>query len=312
MKSKLTNQTHVEGYVYEHSLELKTAGAQAKNPGVQFINGMLSVATDDDILNVVQVHFTYVTATTSTGKTNATYTVLQDIIDGKIGTVMKDGKENAGRVRIDSAIGLNEWFDAKTNELISQKRNEGGFVHLVTDELCDPKVRSTFNTDMLITKATRIEANEDRGTPEKVILKGYIFNFRKELLPVEYSVLNPRAMEYFESFEPSSKEPIFTRVQGLQVSKTVVRKIEEESAFGDAIVREVRSSNRDFVVNWAAPNPYPWDDESSILASEVQKAMQERELYLANLRKRQEEYRASQKSAFSATPTVSNDDEYDF
>lgn len=314
---KNRNQSHVEGYVYEHSLELKTAGEKAKNPGTEFINGMLSIATDDEMLNVIQVHFTYVTELTANKKQNATFTVLKGIIDGKIGSVMEHGKENAGKVRIDSAIGLNEWYDTRSNKndppLISQKRNEGGFVHQ-TDILCDSKCRSTFDTDMLITRANRIEANEERGLPEKVILKGYIFNFRNELLPVEYSVLAPKAMDYFEGLAPSDSEPVFTRVQGLQISQTVIRKIEEESAFGEPMIKEVRSSNRDFVVNWAAANPYPWDDESSILVSELTEALANRELYLADLRKRQDEYAKSRDDGAFGTAVAAGDDQskYDF
>lgn len=315
-KKNFTNQTHIEGYVYEHNLELKVAGEKAKNPGVEFINGTLSVAIDEEMMNVIQIHYSYVTELTSAKKPNATFTVLKSIIDGKIGSVMEHGKENAGKIRADSAIGLNEWYDMKTTSgephLISQKRNEGGFVHLKTDELGDPKTRATFNTDMVITRATRVEANEERGLPEKVVLKGYIFNFRKELLPVEYTVLAHRAMDYFEDLEPSEREPVFTRVQGIQISQTIVRKIEEESAFGDPIIREVRSSNRDFVVNWASPTPYPWDDETSILASEFSTAITNREIYLATLKKRQDEYEASKNNALSEKFEGTKKDTYNF
>lgn len=106
MSKKMKNESHVEGYVYEHKLEMKESGPNSKNPGTEFISGTLSVATDDEMLNVVQVHFTYVTAVTAKGKPNNTFNVLQSIIDGKIGSVMEHGKENAGKVRIDTAIGL--------------------------------------------------------------------------------------------------------------------------------------------------------------------------------------------------------------
>lgn len=312
-KKTMINQTHIEGYVYEHKLELKTSDENSKNPGTEFINGTLSIATDDEMLNVVQVHFTYVTAVTSKGKKNATFDVLQAIIEGKIGSVMKHGKENAGKVRIDSAIGLNEWYDTKTqgSPLVSVKRNEGGFVHQVT-ELGDPKTRATFNADIVITKATRIEADEERNRPEKVIVSGYIFDFRKTIMPVDFSVTAPRAMDYFEGLEATEKNPTFTRVQGNQVSQTVVREIKEESAFGDAAVREVRNSYRDFVINWAQAEPYMWDDEETILASEFSKAMSEREIYLAEIKKRQDEYQANQGNALAGGTSETKKGQYDF
>nr|DAG20754.1 MAG TPA: hypothetical protein [Caudoviricetes sp.] len=53
MSKKMKNEAHVEGYVYEHKLEMKESGPNSKNPGTEFISGTLSVATDDEMLNVV-------------------------------------------------------------------------------------------------------------------------------------------------------------------------------------------------------------------------------------------------------------------
>ena len=312
-KKNFINSVHVEGHVYEHKLEEKVTGPNSKKPGTPFISGTLNVATDDKMLNVVPVHFTYVTAVTSKGAPNATYNTLKAIIDGKIGNVMEHGAENAGRVRIDTAIALNEWFDSRTegNPLISVKRNEGGFVHqLSMGEVFNPDEtqRCSFDTDMLITKAVRKEPNDEKGTPERVILSGYIFDFRKQVLPVEFTVLKPGAMDYFEALEPSEKNPFFTRVKGQEISQTIVREITEESAFGDAIVRQTRSSYRDFIVTWATNAPYDWDDESSLLATELQDMLAQRQVYLAETKKRQDEYRASRENALASnttTPTAS-------
>jgi hypothetical protein len=299
---KCINSCHIEGYVYEHKLESKVSGENSKNPGTEFIAGTLSIATDDDLLNVVPVHFTYVTETTGKGKPNATYTLLQNIIDGKVGSVMANGKENAGKVRIDTALGLNEFYSDRNGktELVSVKRNEGGFVH-ATSELAPLDQRAVFDTDMLINGVARLEPDEDRELPERMAVKGCVFDFRGALLPVEFTVYNPKAMDYFESLEPSQKNIIFTHVRGQQVSKTVIRKIEEESAFGEASVREVRNTQRDFVITWAQPEPYVWDDESTILATELDQKISEREIYLADVKRRQDEYQATKNSAFGTS-----------
>jgi hypothetical protein len=215
----------------------------------------LKVATDNAMLNVISVHFTYVTAVTSKGTSNATFKVLSDIISGEVKSVMEHGKENASMVRIDSAIGLNEFYSDRSGkeELVSAKRNEGGFVH-VTNELDeDEKKRNTFECDIIIKGTYRKEADEEKNLPEKLILKGAIFDFRKTLLPVEFSVLNPIAMDYFEGLEASNKNPVFTKIRGRQISETVVRKIEEASAFGDSYIREVPTTNKDYVITWANP-----------------------------------------------------------
>lgn len=299
MKKTMTNATHIEGLLYQHSLELKVSGENSKNPGTEFIAGTIDIATDDACTNIVPVHFTYVTATTAKGKANQTFTTLQNIINGTLGTYMGSGPDKAVKVRVDSALGLNEFFSDRTGkeELVSAKRNEGGFVHTADALVDDEKQRNTFKCDMIITKCTEVEANEERNTPAKVLISGVTFDFRKALLPVEFSAINPAAMNYFLGLEASDKNPVFTCVWGRQVSETIVRTITEESAFGEASVREVRSSRKDWVVTGASPEPYIWDDDSTITVAEFTKATSDRETYLATLKQRQDEYKSSQNKA---------------
>ena len=304
MKSMI-NRTHIEGLIYEHDLQMRESGPNSKNPGTQFIMGNVQIATDDAMTNIVPVHFTYVTATTSKGNPNATFTILSQIIDGTLGSVMANGADSAAKVRIDSAIGLNEFYSDRNGqeELVSAKRNEGGFVHTIAALVEDESSRNTFEADILITNVRTIDADEERNLPEKAIIKGAIFDFRKALMPVEFSAINPNAISYFEGLGASNKEPVFTRVKGRQVSETITRKITEESAFGEASVREVTSNRKDWVINWAQSDPYVWDDESTITAAELTEAMSNREVYLAGIKQRQDEYKASKGQATAATAT---------
>ena len=293
---KMINQTHVEGLLYEHKLELKESGPNSKNPGTKFISGTVDIATDDAGINIVPVHFTYVTEKTAKGSTNATFTTLMNIIDKKFGTVMANGKDNAVKLRIDSALGLNEFYSDRNGaeELGSVKRNEGGFVHVADSLAEDENTRNTFTCDMLITNVSIKEADEEKNLPEKAIIKGAIFDFRGSLLPVEFSAINPKAIAYFEGLDASSKNPTFTKVWGRQVSETITRTITEESAFGEDSVREVKSSRKDFVITGASREPYEWDTEGILTANELADAIAARETYLATMKQRQDEYRASQ------------------
>ena len=299
MKKTMINQTHIEGVLYEHDLTIKESGENSKNPGTKFISGTISIATDDAMTNIVPVHFTYVTAQFGSGKPNDTFTTLSNIVNGTFGSYMKDGADKAVKLRVDSALGLNEFFTDRNGkeELVSAKRNEGGFVHKVDALDEDEKVRNTFKADMVITTVTHIDADEEKNLPEKCIVKGAIFDFRKSLLPIEFSATNPNAMRYFESLEATQKNPVFTCVWGRQVSETVVRQIVTESAFGEDEVREVKNTRRDFVITGAAKEPYLWDDESSITAAELNEAIQKREVDLAAMKKRQDEYKASRNAA---------------
>ena len=299
---KMTNTTHIEGLLYEHKLELRESGPNSKNPGTKFIMGTVDIATDDACTNIVSVHFTYVTATTAKGATNATFTTLSNIVDGKYGSVMANGKENAVKLRIDSALGLNEFYTDRNGqeELVSAKRNEGGFVH-VADSLAEDKtIRNTFKCDMLITGVKEVEADEEKKLPAKAIVRGAIFDFRGSLMPVECSAVNPNAIKYFVGLGASNANPTFTCVWGRQVSETIKREIRTESAFGEDEVRIVENSRKDFVITGASKEPYAWDDESTLTANEVAEAVAARETYLATIKARQDEYKASKNAATAA------------
>lgn len=299
---KLTNKTHIEGLVYQHTLEKKISGQNSKTPGTEFISGNLDVATDDAGINIVTVHFTYVTATTSQGKENATYKTLMDIISGKVGSVMEHGADKAGKVSIDSAIGLNEFYSDRNGkeELVSAKRNEGGFVHVVQAINEDEKTRNTFETDIVITSVIHKDADEEKQLPEKAIVRGAIFDFRGSLLPVEFSVLNPPAIAYFEDLDAAPKNPVFTKVKGRQISEVTVRKIVEEGAFGEPSIREVPNTRKDYVITWAAKEPYTWDDESTMTAQQLIDAMAAREVHLAEVKKRNDDYKAQKEQPAGA------------
>ena len=299
---KMTNTTHIEGLLYEHKLELRESGPNSKNPGTKFIMGTVDIATDDACTNIVPVHFTYVTATTAKGATNATFTTLSNIVDGKYGSVMADGKDKAVKLRIDSALGLNEFYTDRNGqeELVSAKRNEGGFVHVADSLAEDETIRNTFKCDMLITGVKEVEADEEKKLPAKAIVRGAIFDFRGSLMPVEFSAVNPNAIKYFVGLGASNANPTFTCVWGRQVSETIVREIRTESAFGEDEVREVKNTRKDFVITGASKEPYAWDDESTLTANEVAEAVANRETYLATIKQRQDEYKASKNAATAA------------
>ena len=302
MAKKMINQTHIEGALYQHDLTLKVTGENSKNPGTEYISGIIEIATDDAGINIVPVHFTYVTATTSKSTANATFNVLKNIIDRVYKTVMTDGAENATMLRIDSAIGLNEFYD-RNDQFVSIKRNEGGFVHVTPTIAEDERTRNTFDCDIIINNVTHVEGDEDKGTIDKAVVKGVIFNFRNDVMPVEFSAINPKAIDYFEGLGASNSNPIFTRIKGRQISESIVRRVEEESAFGEPSIKEYKSTKKDFVITWAMPEPYVWDDDSTITARELTEALAAREITLAEIKKRNDEYKASQsKTPVNAAP----------
>lgn len=316
MQKTMRNDVHLEGFLYDHKLEERVTGADSKAPGTHYIRGTIDVATDDALTNIVTVNYTYITPTTRNGKEDSRYTVLTNVLNGTYGTVMSVGADKATKVRIDSSIGVNDFYSNRSgaDELVSAKRNEGGFIHVTNTLAEDEKSRNTFDVDIVITGTTRKEEDPEKELPEKLVIKGAIFSFAKALLPVEFSVLNPKAMDYFEGLGASARNPIFTRVKGNEISETIKRKIEEEGAWGEMSVREVTNTRRDFVVSWAKAEPYLWNDESTITVEEFKQAIADRETYLATVKQRYEDSKAKKNGGMpfgeettSKTAAVDND-----
>ncbi len=306
MKKNMKNGTHIEGFLYQHNLQQKVSGEKSKNPGTSFINGTIDVATDDSLTNIVTIHYSYVTPTyAKSGATNATYNALLNIINGVTCNVVEHGVDKAAKVRIDSQIGVNEFYSNRngTDELVSQKRNEGGFLHIVQNVAAAESLRDTFEADMIITKARRIEADPEKNREERMIVSGYVFDFRKALLPVDFVIYNAQGMDWVDSFEASEKHPVFVNVNGHQVSKsvTMVRTSENAGGWGEPVAQEITVPQREFVLSYVS-SPYDWDTDETITAAEYKEALQAREIAKAEIKQRQDEYNASK--AQTQAPTA--------
>lgn len=302
---KAINTERIEGRVYQHNLTIKTVQNQtSSNYGKEFISGNLEVAVDEAGLNVIPVHFTYVTETTSSGNKNATYANLKKIIEDD-NTWIKVGKDNATKVRVDTAIALNDFYTQDDN-LVSVKTNEGGFVSFVNGELAPENERNTFAADMVITNVKRVEKDPEKNIDaDYVSVKGAIFNFRNDLLPVEFVVRHNDGMKYFEDLGVSNAEPIYTKVWGKIECRTIVNEVSEESAFGESSVRTYERKAKEWSITGTAKVPYEFGDEKVLTTDELKKAMQNRETMLAETKARSDEYRASKASTPVTTTTAS-------
>ena len=84
--ARFINTEQIEGYVYSigsnfNQLSERVTGENSKNPGTKYIAGDLDVAVDENALNVITIHYTYVTPTYGSGKENKTYSALRKILD---------------------------------------------------------------------------------------------------------------------------------------------------------------------------------------------------------------------------------------
>ena len=217
--ARFINTEKIEGYVYStgsnfNQLSERVTGENSKNPGTKYIAGDLDVAVDDTGLNVITIHYTYVTETYKSGQTNNTYTALKRIIDNPDKTWVNGGKDNAFKVQCTgTSIALND-FIAGDGSKVAAIRNENGFCSIV-NELGSEAERNTFTADMLITKVTHIDADPEKNIAEDfTTVSGAIFGYGPVLLPVSFVVRNEMGMNYFENLDATPSKPVFTKVWG--------------------------------------------------------------------------------------------------
>ncbi len=304
VNARFINTEKIEGYVYSigsnfNQLSERVTGENSKNPGTKYIAGDLDIAVDEAALNVITIHYTYVTETYASGKANNTYTALKRIIDNPDKMWINGGKDNAYKVQCTGvSIALND-FIASDGTKVAAMRNENGFCTIVT-ELGPEAERNTFSADMLITKVTRKEADPDKNIEEDyVTVGGAIFGFGPILLPVTFVVRNEMGMNYFENLDAAPSNPVFTKVWGRINSLTVKTERTEESAFGEAAVQTYERKSREYVITGTAKVPYDFGDEEVLTTADVNAMVQKRQEMLAEVEKRYNDRQAKNAAANS-------------
>lgn len=305
------NKAHVEGYVFSHKLRENVSS----KTGVAFITGDLNIATDESFTNIVPVNF-FVNEITKKGTKNTTFELLKGIIDGTYKTAEAAGAD-AVKVRIDGAVDVND-FVANDGTMASPKRVKGSFAH------AENVVHGDANFDMDVVLTSVIEHSPENGE-DYLELKGCTFNYKQDVVPVSVNVRSNGGINYFLGCDISPKTPLFTEVKGQIVSQSIEREIEEESAFGDPIVKKVFSNLRTWDVTWARVEPYEWNDSATITTKEMKQKMADRETYLATVRQRHDDYVAKRDGgqsfaqstsapapAAAATNDDNNDETFDF
>lgn len=294
---KMVNKSHIEGLLYECTLEERVAGENAANPGAKYISGKVSVQVDED--NIVSIDI-FESEITKKKTANQKYPTLKTLMTAP--SVTNNTTNMATKVRIDSVLSLNDWY-RPDGELVSSIRNFNGFTHIVSDKI-NPS--ATFEVDMLIVSTTdemQKNADGDMEPTGSLILNGYIFDYAGKILPVKLLVENKEGVKYFRDLENNT----FTRVWGNMITQTTTTTQVEKSAFGADKVVEYTNTRKKYVVTGVAAEPYDFGDEAVLSVAEVKEALANREIYLADLKTRTEQARKkSSGNAGASAPIAKN------
>ena len=327
MKAKWTNSVNITGKIFNlgsgfRELQVKVSGPNSKHPGTRFIQGEMNIAVDKDCNNIIPVNYQYVpefwpAKDGGEPRENANFKALERIINEAM-VCERVGVEEAAQVRISGDVASNDFWNAD-GELISAKQINGGFIHDAYGKV--PERAATFKMDCVLTKCIEREFENDDSSV--VILGGYTFNFRNDLVPFEVNVRSEGGKNYFLDQDISSKTPMVTTIEGDIVNATIKREIIKESAFGEPQVDVVETSHRSWDVVWAAPEPMEWDDDETITKNEMKQKIQDRENMLVEEKKKRDEYKANKTpNAFHESKSTvkpkakvvieDDDDDFDF
>lgn len=290
---KMINKSHIEGILYESTLEEKDSKS---SPGSKYVSGKLSIEVSEN--NVISVEI-FENEITKAGKRNQKYDKLQSLIGAN--SVVSTGSENAVCLKIDSALSLNDWYPNGQEELVSTLRNFNGFINFIS--LGELKPAATFQADMLITSTLDDMSKDENGdyVPNgNLKVKGHIFDFADRVMPVEFLVENEAGVNYFRDLEPNT----FTKVWGKQVTQTETIQKTEESAFGDDKVVEFTNTRRKFLITGTNKEPYMFGEEGVLTVQEVQDAIASRNVYLAD--KKAQSQKSAQAGPATAESVVKN------
>lgn len=282
-KEHYINRVSVRGYVFSHTLQERESTSE-KTKGQKYIFGNVNIATDEELINVIPISF-FVNEKTAKGTTNATFTNLRQIIEE-----FQESNPKAMRVRVDGSVDVNDFYN-REGELVSAKRVRGSFLHFLNanEEIGDNP--AYFETEAFFQSCAEKEGNQ--GNPY-LELKGFVFNYRGDVLPVSFTSSSEAGMNFFDNCGISTSEPYFGKVWGNIVSTVVeVEKEADDSSvgFGTQVVQPTTRTFRTWEIIGA--NVPAELDESTVTIAEVAAKIQERDGRLAELKTRTDERNAS-------------------
>jgi len=254
---KMINKSVIEGVLVEK--ELRSGVTKA---GIPYVSGRLHIETDPG--NVITVDV-FEQQKTSKGLDNAKYSILSGVYTN--GVAKHDGGNNPTRLRVSSALDLNDWTD-KDGQPRTALINAGGYINVVST--VNPKAE--FEVDIVI-KSVQPEIRNEVDTGRAVV-NGLIFNYRNNALPIRLIVENKKGVDFFSNLDPNT----FTRVWGNQVNNTVTNEKSEESAFGDSKVVKSSYTRKELVITGAQTLPY---EDDQLTPAELAAAVQARNILVA-------------------------------
>jgi hypothetical protein len=253
---KSYNAIDMKGRLYNFALKtIATEKGEA-------ISGDVMLEVDDNGTVVTVRFFGY--PTYASGKTNKTYNILDDMIAGNYKTVVDNGVD-ADWLSLTGSIDVSYFVSNRANDddLARSQKFRGAFIN--------PNAKKEYSNkwklDLLITKITEIDADEEKKLPRFVRVNGFLVDdYNKRVMEVAFQARSEGAMNYILSLEASYNEPYFVSTWG-QIAKVSSKRV-TKNAFGEDEITEY--DNTQWLITGMNPEGYEWGDEKTMTDEDYQ------------------------------------------
>lgn len=207
----------------------------------------IEVGNDDDVQ--VQTLRVFQRELTKKGAKQGSYAVYEQWLanrEAAIGTP----------VRVNTNFSPNV-FVSNDGDVIKSVQIQAGF--LSTSQTGKP--RSEFRADVLLTQPPVEETDREGELTGRAILNAEAFDFRKMAFPVKFILEMKGAIEYFESLDLASDNPVLLEVWGDAVNSSFDQTREVESAFGDPKIETITITRKENIITGASTEQKEIDEE---------------------------------------------------
>lgn len=309
MIKEVTNECNISGKLYGFGrFGLKKDEKDGK------IRGSITVLTDAETQNVVEINFLPQSPTYKSGKVNNNYSVLEQIIEEEK-TVEKVGEKDAISVRVSCSLSTNPYYTKQNDEYVLSEpmQIKGNFIHI--DAKAKPS--AVFNVDCLIQNIIP-EVNFNGEETSNRILNVKVFDdYRKFFFPLRFKMEMPEGIAFIEREYVDGES--YVTLSGEIINRTVeqVNSGSENMGFGErAQVNKPRTIREYLITGGTSPRELLMDEE------EMAQANQARETFLAEAKNRAMEknskstavsgFTSSSNTASASKVTVKSNKKYSF
>lgn len=277
------NSVSIEGLLLEKEIhEGETAN------GAKYLSVELTIEIAKNEQHPVKM---FSTATKKDGTPNGIYTSLRTVADD-YNAVADDGigRENADHITINQAeIRMNDYVGGD-GQIRSFPQINAVFANRVEGR--EPNPHAKFDVEVVVANVIE-EYDKNEEETGRAKLKGYLPLYGGKIAPLEFIVNENGSGYVLDNYENGNT----VQVWGEMINKREEIVQEVEGAFGGSNIKKKYSTVREYVITGGS-EVYEEDNPNSYDVELLKTALNEREVFLEELKSKKQEKKGGKKTGF--------------